>query len=404
MTFSRRQALVGAAAAGVTLASPRAIWPEPGSTDEPPVTERFDPWIEVVSPALEHNVSVTARMAGGRPILAVVKNNGYGLGLAQVGKVFDRLSAIAGLAVVRASEAAVLRKAGVTKPILVMARTTEDEAVELVRRDISIALFDDRAAEWCRRIAGRAGRRVKGQLYVDSGMSRMGIPVARAPQLLETIARERVTIEGAFTELTEDPDFDREQVARLAALADSAKARGGSLGKLHAASSAGVDHQPDTLLDLVRPGFMLYGGLVSQGARERRELRAAVRLRARVVRVERLDVGAGVSYHRRWKASRPTWVATLPLGHVDGYPSGATKGCEVLIGGRLYPVIGTVSASHTVIALGDEPMARVGDVATVMGPDHPSIHPDVVASRSEYCEYGVLFHLSPTLPRVVVSR
>ncbi len=365
-------------------------------------SDRFDPWIEVIAENLRHNVEVTSRMAGGRPIIAVVKNNGYGLGLAQVGRVFDRLPSVRALAVVRFGEAMALRDAGIRKPILVMARTTEAEATELARREVRIALLGDDSPDLCRRVARRIGRPVRGHLYLDTGMSRMGYPIGRAETWVERVAKAPVRIEGAFTELTEDPDFDREQVRKLTDLAARAKTRGIAIGPLHAASSAGVDHQPETHLDLVRPGFMLYGGIVSPEARARGDLKAAVRLKARVVRVERLEAGEGVSYHRRWKATVPTWIAALPLGHVDGFPSSATKGCEVLINGKLYPVIGSVSASHTVVAIGSEPEVRVGDVATIMGPDHPSIHPDTVATRAEYSDYGIYFHLSSTLARVVV--
>jgi alanine racemase len=367
-----------------------------------PSSDRFDPWLEILAENVRHNVEVTRRMAGGRPIIAVVKNNGYGLGLAQVGPLLDRHPAIAALAVVRFSEALALRDAGVGKPILVMARTTEEEAAELVRREVRLAIQGDDAPGFCRRVAERAGRRVPVHLYLDTGMGRMGHPIDRAADWAGRVASERVAIEGAFTELTEDPDFDREQVERLRALADRVKTGNLAIGPLHAASSAAVDHQPEAHLDAVRPGFMLYGGFVSQQARERGELKAGFRLKARVVRVERLAAGEGVSYHRRWKATRPAWVAALPLGHVDGLPSGATKGCEILINGKLYPVVGTVSASHTVVAVGDDPEVKVGDVAIAMGPDHPNIHPDTVARRAEYSDYGIYFHLSPTLPRVVV--
>ncbi len=398
--MATRREFLGATAG---LVGGAAIEVGPLGPQQPSIgADRFDPWIEIIAENLRHNVEVTSRMAGGRRIIAVVKNNGYGLGLAQVGRLFDAHPSVTALAVVRFGEALVLREAGVGKPILVMARTTEGEAVELVRRDVRLALLGDDAPDFCRRVAERAARPVGVHLYLDTGMSRMGHPIGRAAEWVAEVAKERVRIEGAFTELTEDPDFDREQVGKLTALAEQARGRGITLGPLHAASSAGVDHQPETHLDLVRPGFMLYGGLVSPEARDKKELRAAVRLRARVVRVEQLQPGEGVSYHRRWKATRPTWVAALPLGHVDGFPSGATKGCEILINGKLYPVVGSVSASHTIVAIGDQPEVKVGDLATIMGPDHPSVHPDTVASRAEYSDYGIYFHLSPMLPRVVV--
>jgi alanine racemase len=90
------------------------------------------------------------------------------------------------------------------------------------------------------------------------------------------------------------------------------------------------------------------------------------------------------------------------VGHADGYPRAAVEGCEVLIGGRLYAVVGAVSASHTIVALGDEATVAVGDVATLVGPDDPAIHPNEVARRTGNSVYDVLMHLGQALPRVVV--
>ena len=118
----------------------------------------------------------------------------------------------------------------------------------------------------------------------------------------------------------------------------------------------------------------------------------------------RLAPGEGISYHRRWVAKQPTSIATLALGHVDGYPSGAVKGCETLIRGALRPVVGTVSASHTVVAIADEQGVQVGDEAIVVGPDDPAIHPNEAAKRAGYSEYDMFMHLNPALPRIVVGR
>jgi alanine racemase len=121
-----------------------------------------------------------------------------------------------------------------------------------------------------------------------------------------------------------------------------------------------------------------------------------------VIRLDRLAPGEGVSYHRRYTASEPTVTATLGIGHVDGYPAGAVKGCEVLIRERLHPVIGTVSASHTVVAVAAESGVEVGDEVTLVGPDRPALHPNEVAARSGWSEYNMFMHLSPALARRVV--
>jgi alanine racemase len=206
-----------------------------------------------------------------------------------------------------------------------------------------------------------------------------------------------------MTELVEDQDVDREQAARLRRIADAARSAGVSLGRLHAASSDAVLRPtPETFLDLIRPGLALYGGYPTAESLARGELRPAYRLKARVIRLDQLEAGEGVSYHHRYKASAREWIATLAIGHVDGYPSGAVKGCEVLIGDRTYPVVGTVSASHTVVALGPDASVRVGDEATLVGPDRPALHPNIVAQRSGWSEYNMFMHLNPTLARKVI--
>jgi alanine racemase len=334
----------------------------------------------------------------------VVKNNAYGLGLDTGAPVLAELPEVSLLAVVRADEALALRKAGVRKPILLMGPATEEELLELVPQDVLQSPYRDAAPAILGRVAQRLGRPVRVHLYVDTGMHRMGMPVDQALDWGESLERTHgVQIEGAFTELTEDADFDRQQALRLRELQSAAKARGLTIPLIHAASSDAVMHQTtETFLDAVRTGLALYGAYVSEEARQRGELRPAYRLKARVIRVDHLAAGEGVSYHRRYVAEQPLWTATIAVGHVDGYPTGAVKGCEVFASGRLFPVIGTVSASHTLISLGADQSLRVGDEVTLVGPDHPAIHPNEIAKRSDWSEYNMFMHLSPKLSRRVV--
>jgi alanine racemase len=405
--MSRRSfvAAATATALGAGGIAQRGVGDEPGTVTAPRLARlTFDPWLEVDRTALAHNVRAVARLAGGRAVIAVVKNNAYGLGLETAGPILDSFADVSHLAVVRADEALALRKAGARKPILLMGPATEDELLELTPLDVIQPPYRDVAPELLARVAQRTGRPVRVHLYVDTGMHRMGLPVGQALPWVEALARSRgVRIEGAFTELTEDADFDRHQGTRLRELQAAARKAGFTIPLLHAASSDAIMHQTtESFLDAVRPGLALYGGYVSERAMQRGELRPAYRLKARVVRVDHLEAGEGVSYHRRYVADRPIWTATLAVGHVDGYPSGAVKGCEVLADRRLFPVIGTVSASHTIIALGDEQRLNIGDEATLVGPDHPAIHPNEVAKRSGWSEYNMFMHLSPKLAKRLV--
>lgn len=337
--------------------------------------------------------------------MAVVKNNAYGLGLTTVGPVLDALDEVTGLAVVKADEALALRDAGVTKPILLMGRWADDEALELVNRDVRLTPFSEDDGDRLSALARRLGRRVPVHLYLDTGMSRLGVPFRRAiPWVSALLGRGNVTVEGTFMTFTEMDDVDPEQLQRFLDVARAARERGLDLGRLHAASSHGIFFREGGLLDLVRPGLVLYGAYPEHAAQTgRAELVPAVRLCARVVRVEQLQAGDGVSYGHNYVAERPTWVATLPAGHADGYPRRAVQGCEVMINDRLYPVIGAVSASHTIVEVGPEQTVTVGDQATLVGPDHPVVHPNFVAERAGVSVYDVLMHLSARLPRHALS-
>jgi alanine racemase len=365
--------------------------------------ERFDPGVEVIPAALAHNVAQVRRLTG-RPILAVVKNNAYGLDLVHAARLLEPMDPIEGFAVVRTAEAIALREAGIRKPMLLMARAVDRDADELVARGVSLAIYAD---DDPRRLApvARARGPITAHLYIDTGLSRMGIPYHRAlPFMREVRQSGAFRVAGSFMTFTEDAAFDPEQLRRFADVAAQARSAGLELGRLHAASSHPIFHFPDaaTSLDMVRPGIALYGAYPERPEEEqaKAELRVAFRLRARVVRVERLRPGDGVSYGRRYVADRPVWTATLPVGHSDGYPREAVKGARVLIGGRTYPVIGAVSASHAIVEVGEEQTVRVGDVATLLGPDDPAIHPNAVAGATGVSVYDLLMHLSPLLPRV----
>ena len=407
MAVSRRTFMQSAAAAAATLApgsrllakaatEPRAV---PGQGRIP--AERFDPWVEVIPGNLSHNVT-TLRRLGGRPILAVIKNHGYGLDYRVVARLLDSNPDVEGFALVRAEEALALRKQGVRKPILVMGRVDQQMLSELTTRGIAPAVYADDDPARLARVPTNEPFAI--QLYIDTGMSRMGIAYHRAMPFLQKIAAVRsCVVVGTFMTFVEDPEFDREQLGRFQTLTRDAAGAGVRLGKLHAASSHSIFHHRDVGFDLVRPGMSLYGGYPDQFDEERKlaELRPAFRLRARVVRTDRLRVGDSVSYGRAYVASKPTWIATIPLGHGDGYARTAVKGAKVLVGDRLYPVIGAVSASHSIIEVGDDETVHIGDIATFLGPDRPEIHPNEVA-RVTGSVYDLLMHVNPSLPRIVV--
>jgi alanine racemase len=122
----------------------------------------------------------------------------------------------------------------------------------------------------------------------------------------------------------------------------------------------------------------------------------------RVAYVKQLATGTSAGYERAYVASKPTWIATLPIGHVDGWPRPAAKGGKVRINGRLYPVVASVSASHTIVEIGESPAVKAGDVATLFDWEDGS-RPEDVAAATGASVYDLTMHLSPLLPRLVIS-
>jgi alanine racemase len=233
--------------------------------------DRFDPWLEVDAAALRKNVGVVSGLANKRPILAVIKNNAYGLGLTTVASVLDPMPQIKGFAVVKAEAAIALRDAGIRKPVLLMGLFSDKDGEELLRSNVSLSICTDDSASHIVRASKKAGQAATAHIYLDTGMSRMGIPYHRAMPALNELRGLDINIEGTFTGFTEESDFDREQLARFIEITDKARASGVELGSLHAASSNAVFNYADAHLDQVRPGIALFGAYPSDFESERSE-------------------------------------------------------------------------------------------------------------------------------------
>jgi len=367
-------------------------------------TDSFDPWVEVLSGGYRNNVREVSRLAGGRPILAVVKNNAYGIGDQTVGPLMNGFPEIGGIACVRVQEALAMREAGVDKPMLVMAEVSEPEMELLARHDVASSVWLDDSPAKVERVARRLGRPVPVQPYIDSGMGREGMPYKRAkPWLAELCSSDAANVVGTYTMFVHEEEFDRVQLARFEEIISWARGRGLELGRLHSSPTFEVFKLPDAHMDMVRPGNALFGNYPSaEGARQMADLRPVFRLNTRLIRVERLEPGESAGFYRSFVADSPTWIALLPIGHTDGYPPTARGTCEVLINNRLYPVIAGPNSAHTVLNIGAEKTVEVGDVATLIGPDHDAILPHTVCERTGVRFLALITKLNARLRRRVV--
>ncbi|HEY7293013.1 MAG TPA: alanine racemase [Vicinamibacterales bacterium] len=364
----------------------------------------FDPWVEVNRTNLQHNVAEISRRVGARPILAVIKNNGYGLGVVNAGKLLETSSAIAGLAVVKLHEAMSLRDAGVRKPVLLMGPFDERNLADLIARDIMPMVYTP-IGPALDRIAAARQKPTPLHVCIDTGIGRVGVPFRQAAPLVRDLAaRKSVEIAGVMMTFTEDPQFDVEQLARFKTLCESLEHSGVKLGRKHAASSFALFQRPDAFMDMVRPGMAVFGAYSEPEFRHSGtlDLRPAVGLKTRVAYLKQLPKGDSAGYNRAYIAKDAVWVATLPVGHADGLPREAAQGARVRINGALYRIVATVSASHCIVELGAEQRVKIGDEATIFDWEEGS-RPEDVNEACKTSVYDLTMHLNPLLPRRLVG-
>jgi len=367
----------------------------------------FDPWVEIHRENLCHNVQEISRRTASRPILAVIKNNGYGMGVTNVAQLLEPQPEIFGFAVVKLHEAISLRDAGIRKPILLLGPFDERNLEDSVARRI-IPMIYTPLGPTLDKIAAKTQKSVPLHICIDTGIGRVGVPYQDAPPLIRDLAgRKSVQIQGTMMTFTEDPDFDKEQLRRFHEICASLEKEGIALGKKHAASSFSLFQHPDAFLDMVRPGMAIYGIYSENEFRHMAimELRTAISLKARIVYVKKLRKGDSAGYNRAYLAKEDVWVATLPVGHADGWPRNAAlahdKGAKVRINGDLYPVIASVSASHCIVEVGREERVKIGDVATFFD-WQPGSRPENVSESCGASVYDLTMHLNPLLPRGII--
>ena len=365
---------------------------------------RADPKIEVNLGHIAWNLAQLKKRVK-VPIMGVVKANAYGHGLVPVAEALEK-AGVEALMAGKLQEAVALREAGIRCPILNFGPFDRRDSREIVGRNISQSVYTEEAV-YLEEEAAALGRPATVHIDIDTGMGRTGVLQDRALPLIEKIASlPHLKIEGVCTTLTEDPEFDKEQLRRFLEICTAAKEKGVSLGWRHAASSAAVFYSPDFYLDMIRPGITLYG--YYPNARTRKEdvldLRPALKLSAKVIFIKDLSPGESLSYLRAFKVEKKMRAATLGSGYSDGYSFLFGGKTSVRIGKSTFPVLDAVTSNHIMVDLGDDREVRIGDEATLIDPDKNSgLTADALAEKGGVPDYKILISLNPLTPRAYIG-
>ncbi len=358
--------------------------------------------------AVERNVSrLSSALAPGSALCAVVKADGYGHGAVPVARAAVG-SGARSLAVATAAEAAELRAGGIDAPVLVMGALSDEELQVALNARGEVVAWSDRFVSEVARLHRTSGASAPVRVHVklDTGMGRLGTRVLDdAVAVAELVAASAPALElvGAMTHFAsadEDPEFTARQLSRFEPFVRVLRARRPGI-VAHAANSAATLGLPASHLDLVRCGIAVYGCDPMNQDPAGQRLEPALELTSYVAAVKAAAPGESVGYGRRWVAESDTWVATVPIGYADGIRRALTNNCEVLIGGRRYPLVGTVSMDNITVELGASGTVGCGDRVTIIGADGSErVTAEELARRIGTINYEIVCGVSPRVPRV----
>lgn len=338
--------------------------------------------------ALQHNFAVIKQKTPSANVLAVLKANAYGHGLAHIAKKLINANAFG---VARIDEALALRGSGVIKPIVLLEGFFCQQELEILSvNNLEVVIHNNKQLEaLCN---AQLDNPIKVWLKVDTGMHRLGI----APDEFEHFYRQLKTSENVQDDIiimshlacADDQQslVTRQQLTTFLALnVDNNVSRS-------MANSAGICAWPQSHFNWVRPGIMLYGvsPLLDQTA-DQLNLQPVMTLQSSLIAVRKIAAGDTVGYGASWQSDKPTTIGTVAIGYGDGYPRHAENGTPVLINGRIVPLVGRVSMDMITVDLGDNSTDEIGDVVTLWGEGLPIEH---IAKSASTIAYELLCNIT----------
>jgi alanine racemase len=353
--------------------------------------------------AVQRNLLRFRQAVGRVGIFGVVKADAYGHGAVPVARALEPLCNA--LAVSLVEEGLELRAAGIRAPILVLGAYYNQHQDDVLAERLTPVVYDWGQLDRFAAAAARRGRRADVHIKIDTGMSRLGFALDDLDATLARLTDLRsLRLAGLCTHFASadlpDPRPSEEALSHFrASLARAARSGFQDLVN-HAANSAASVRFPNARLDAVRPGLALYGAMPSETV-SLPGLEGALSLRTRVMAVHQIPTGGAVSYGGLWRATRPSRVATLPIGYADGYPR-HVRDASALLGGRRVPIVGAVCMDMLMIDVTELPEAALAGPVTLIGRDgSQAITVDDVARWAGTVSYEILCGISKRVPRVL---
>ncbi len=323
--------------------------------------------------ALSHNVrAVQARLKPGCQLMAVLKGDGYGHGIAGIYPTLHACG-IRHYAVAIWEEGALLRTLGCTDPILILGDTCDDQLPMVLTHRLTPTVFSLETAQKLNDLAGKAGVRHPIHIKLDTGMHRIGFPADhRAVDAITQIAAlPHLQIAGCFTHFAKADEADGKamgsQLSQYNAVLDALSQRGITIPMRHVSNSPAILLHPQAQLDAVRAGDILFALCpVDTDLWEKEDFRQVLHWYTQVALVKEVPAGSEIGYGGTFTTRRPTRIATLPVGFADGYSRRLSNLGHVRIHGSDAPIIGRVCMDQMMVDVTDIPDVKRGDTVSLL--------------------------------------
>jgi len=328
-------------------------------------------YAEVDLSAIAHNIQAIKQRVAPSQIMAVVKADAYGHGAVPVARVaLENGATYLGVALVE--EAIELRNQGFGEPILVFGGAFDEQLDDFLNYNLEITLYTRSTAQRLSQLAAQYNRQVLAHVKVDTGMGRVGVPWQQVIEFIQYVAElKNIRIQGLYTHFATSDERDKSyaqlQFSRFQQIISQLQQRDIAIPLKHAANSGAILDLPETYLDLVRPGVMMYGYYPSNETSESIPLRPAMTFKSRVSFIKSVPENFSVSYGRKFVTSKPTRIATIPVGYADGYNRLLSNQGLVTIKGKKFPVVGRVCMDLILADIGDAENIQVGDEVILFG-------------------------------------
>ena len=347
-------------------------------------------------------------------ICMAVKADAYGHGSIPIVRTALQ-EGVGSFGVATIEEAAELRSAGITAPVILFSLTTPEEFPAIAEYGLEPFVADMRTLKAVGLEAAKVKRKIGVHIKIETGMGRIGCSPDDAFELC-TIAENSpwLTLAGICTHFPgadeEDPSFTRNQLEIFRKTITGIRERGIRSGLVHAANSAAALRFQDTSFDMIRPGIVLYGyppgnsGLSAGDEQTAQPFLPVMELESSLVFLKRVEAGIAVSYGMTYRSERETIIATVPLGYADGFNRSLSNRGSVFLNGKAYPVAGRVCMDQFMVDLGPENPAERYDRVTIFGPDPAGPNAQTLAELCGTIPYEITCGISRRVPRVYTDE